>query len=74
MKDGGARNDKRHFIDGLATEAEEAAGRQYMKVLYRITKWLNGDHGVSQDQTVKDNYGRLISDEKEKISRWKEHI
>ena len=45
-----------------------------MKTLYRITKRLNGDYGASQDQLVKDKYGRLISDEKEKISRWKEHF
>ena len=37
------RNDKRHFIDGLTTEAEEAADRQDMEMLYRITKRLNGD-------------------------------
>ena len=45
-----------------------------MKTLYRITKRLTGDYGASQDQPVKDTYGRLISDEKEKISRWKEHF
>ena len=45
-----------------------------MKTLYSITKRLNGDYGTSQDQPVKDNYGRLISDEKEIISRWKENF
>ena len=56
----GARNDKQHFIDGLATEAKEATGWQ----LARITKRLKGDSGGSQDQPVKDKFGRLISDEK----------
>ena len=45
-----------------------------MNTFYRITKRLNGDYGASQNLHVKDNYGRLISDEKEKISRWKEHF
>ena len=49
-------------------------GRQDMKMLYRITKRLNADYGASQDRHVKNNYGRLISNEKEKISRWKEHF
>ena len=49
-----ARNDKRHFTDGFASEAEEAAGRQDTKTLYRITKCLNGDYGASQGQHVKD--------------------
>ena len=57
-----ARNDK-HFIDGLATEAEEAAGRQDMKMLYGITKRLNG---ASQDQPVKDKYGSLSQTRKSK--------
>ena len=69
-----ARNDKPHFIDEITTEAEEAAGRQYMKTLHRITKCLNGDYGASQDQHVNDKYGRLISDEKGTISRWKKHF
>ena len=45
-----------------------------MKTLYRIIKRLNGDYGTSKDQHVMDKYGRLISDEKEKISIWKEHF
>ena len=49
-----ARSDKRHFIDGLATEAEEAAGRQDMKTLYRITKCLKDDYDASPYLHVKD--------------------
>ena len=45
-----------------------------MKTLYRITKSLNDDYGASQYQPVNHNYGRLISDEKDKISRLKEHF
>ena len=37
-----AKADKRKFIDNLATEAEDAAARQDMGTLYRITKILTG--------------------------------
>ena len=33
--------DKRKFVERLAEEAEEAAGRQDLKTLYRINKMLN---------------------------------
>ena len=62
-----ARNDKRHFMDGIASEAEEAAGRQDVKTLYRITKRLKDDYEASQDLPENYKYGRPISDEEVKI-------
>jgi len=32
---------KRSFVERLAVEAEEAAGRQDLKTVYRINKMLN---------------------------------
>ena len=55
-----AMNDKRHFIDALGTEVEEAVGRQELKTIYGITTCLNGDFGASLCQPVKVKHGRFI--------------
>ena len=39
-----ARADKRALVDGLADEAEAAAGSQDVRNLYRITKVLSGKY------------------------------
>ena len=36
--------DKRNYLEGLAAEAEEAAGSGNMKKLYNITKKLSGKY------------------------------
>ena len=45
-----------------------------MKSLYLITKKLKGDTGPNQNLPLKDADGKIITVEKEKIERWKEHF
>ena len=68
-----ARADKRAYVDGLADEAEAAAGRQDAKTLYKITKVLSGKYS-SCNQPVKDVSGKVIPGESERTKRWKEHF
>ena len=69
-----ARQDRRQYIEGLATEAEHAAEQQDMKTVYQITKKLKGDFGQQCELPVKAEDGRTISNEDEKLKRWKEHF
>jgi len=65
--------DKRIFVQRLAVEAEEAAGRQDLKTLKRMNKMLKNDF-KNNDVPVKDTDGNVISKEAEKLARWKEHF
>ena len=65
--------DKRRFVERLADEAEEAAGRQDLKTLYRINELLNNGF-KNNDVPVKDIDGNVLSKETEKLARWKEHF
>ena len=67
------KQDKRKFVARLADEAEEAAGRQDLKTLYRINKMLNNGF-KNNDVPVKDINGNVLSKEEEKLARWKEHF
>ena len=53
-------------VERLAEEAEEAARRQDLKTLYRITKTLSG-RLVNNDVPVRDNEYNNISSEASKI-------
>ena len=68
-----AKADKRAYVDGLADEAEAAAGRQDVRTLYKITKVLSGKQS-SCNRPVKDAAGKVIPGEAERIMRWKEHF
>ena len=53
-----AKADKKSFMEGFAEEAEEAARKQDLKTLYRITKTLSG--GLKNtDVPVKNTNGNL---------------
>ena len=64
---------KRKFVERLAEEAEEAAGRQDLNTLYRINKMLNNGF-KNNDVPVKDTDGNVLSNDAEKLARWKEHF
>ena len=65
--------DKRSFVERLVVEAEEAAGRQDLKTLYRINKMLK--NGIKNNNVpVKDTDGNVISKEAEELARWKEYF
>lgn len=42
-----AKKDKKAYIKRLAEEAEDAAGRQDLKTMYRITKTIKGGSNSS---------------------------
>ena len=67
------RADKKDYIEKLADEAEEAAGRNDLKTLYKINKQLNNGFKNS-DVPVKNKKGMVIEKEAEKLQRWKEHF
>ena len=57
----------------MADEAEEAAGRQHLKTLYRMNKMLNNGF-KNNDVPVKDLDGNVLSKEAERLAHWKEHF
>ena len=67
------RADKKDYIEKLADEAEEAAGRNDLKTLYKINKQLNNGF-KNCDVPVKNKNGMVIEKEAEKLQRWKEHF
>ena len=68
------RADKKDYIEKLAEdEAEEAAGRNDLKTLYKINKQLNNGF-KNCDVPVKNKNGMVIEKEAEKLQRWKEHF
>ena len=69
-----ARNDKRKYIDELASKAETAASRQEMSVVYKITKQICGNNNYKGNSPVMDKNGRLLTNEQEQETRWTEHF
>ena len=67
------RADKKDYIEKLADEAEEAAGRNDLKTLYKINKQLNNGF-KNCDVPVKNKNGMVIEKEAEKLQRWKKHF
>ena len=67
------RADKKDYIEKLADEAEEAAGRNDLKTLYKINKQLNNGF-KNCDVPMKNKNGIVIEKEAEKLQRWKEHF
>lgn len=65
--------DKRNFVDGLAEEAEQAAGSGNLKQLYETTRKLAGKYG-RPERPVKDKQGSIIMGKEEQLNRWAEHF
>ena len=68
------RADKSTYIENFAEDAEAAVRRTDIKSLYQITKKMKGDTGPNLNLTLKDADGKIITFEKDKIERWKEHF
>ena len=68
-----AKADKKAYVDNLADEAEQAAGRRDLRSLYSITRTLNGKYTHS-NVLVRDSEGNIITKESEQTPRWKEHF
>ena len=61
--------DKRNYIDSLAEEAEQAAGRGNMKELYDTTRKLSGKY-CHPERPVKDKEGNAIIGNEQQLDRW----
>ena len=57
------RSDKRKWMDGIASEAEDAARKQQMRTLYRLTKVLCNERPKSST-AILDKSGNLVSGKK----------
>ncbi|KAK9711547.1 hypothetical protein QE152_g25378 [Popillia japonica] len=66
-----ARTDKRKWIDGIATAAEEAAATQNLKELYKSTKLLSSTN-FSKNQPIRSKNGELITTTEEQLIRWEQ--
>jgi hypothetical protein len=68
-----ARNDKRTYIEDLATQAEVAAEQGRLSTVYKITKQLCTKPS-RQSVPVRDKSGNLITTEAEQALRWVQHF
>ena len=67
------RSDKRKWMDGITSEAEDAARKQQMRTLYRLTKVPCNERPKSST-AILDKSGNLVSGKKEIQARWTEHF
>jgi hypothetical protein len=67
------REDKRRFVENLATEAEEAAGKRNLKELYDLTKKMSGKFG-KPERPVRDKDGNSIPGTAKQKQRWVEYV
>ena len=68
-----AKCDKQNYIEALAQEAQEAAGKNNLKDLYMTTKKLAGKFRQTNTQ-IRDKQGRLLTTKEEQHQRWTEHF
>ena len=67
------RKDRRNFVDSLAKQAEELAGKGDMKKLYSITRTLAGVKKIP-DRPFRAKSGELPTDQEEQRKRWADHF
>ena len=67
------RSDKKNYIEGLATEAEEAAYHGNTRELFSTIKKLSGKF-KNPERPVKTKDGKSIPDEEGQKKRWIEHF
>ena len=60
-------------MDGLAKEAEEAAGKGNLKDLHMLTRKLSGKFQQT-DTPIKDRNGNPLTTTEEQLKRWAEHF
>ena len=68
-----AKEDKRKYMDSVASEAEQASYHGNMKELYSSIKKLSGKF-KSSELPVKDKNGDTLSTEEAQMGRWREHF
>ena len=69
-----ARKDKRMYIEKLAEDAETAAELKDLKTVYEITRKLMGEKKQNQEIPVKSEDDILITEERAKLERWRQHF
>lgn len=67
------RRDKKKFIEDLAQQAEEAAGKNNLKDLYLTTRKLTGKFRHAQAH-IKNSQGVLLTTKEDQVKRWTEHF
>jgi hypothetical protein len=68
------RQDQRNFYDAISDEAEETSLRYDMKTMYKNINRMSGISNTGQDGPLRSKDGTYISNEKNKIDRWKEYF
>ena len=68
-----ARRDRRHHVERMIQDTEDAAGRGDMRELYQITKRLT-EKKSTQPQHVLSKDGETLTSLKEQLERWREHF
>ncbi|KAL0165193.1 hypothetical protein M9458_040946 [Cirrhinus mrigala] len=67
------KRDKRDYINDLANQAEEAAGKGNQRDLYAVTRRLAGKFQQT-DKPVKDKTGNPLTTTEGQLKRWAEHF
>ena len=67
------RADKRAYINTIAEEAEEAAGKGDLGTLYATTRLLSGRRS-NPNRPVRNKEGKLLTTIEDQLARWKEHF
>ena len=62
------RADKRAYINTIAEDAEEAAGKKDLKALYATTRLLSGRRS-NPNRPVRDKEGKLLTTTEDQLSR-----
>ncbi|XP_073821534.1 uncharacterized protein [Musca autumnalis] len=68
-----ARNDKRKYLELMASDAEAAAGANNMKELHQIINHISNKTG-SRSHAIKDKNGNLLTDTAEQTRKWRQHF
>ena len=68
------RKDKTDCMDQMAIEAQEAAKRGDMRILYGISKKLTGRAYLNPNKPIKAFDGAIITKTSEQLDRWKQHF
>ena len=67
------KEDRKMFIEDLATQAETAAETRNMRDVYNITRLLSGKRSAPE-KPIKDVNGNTLTSADEQKSRWREHF
>jgi hypothetical protein len=67
------KRDRRRWVNELADQAENAAKKNDLKLLYETTRKLAGKYARS-GMPVRNKVGKLLTNEQDQLKRWHEHF